>query len=189
MSLSKLKAPSPPMVDLNDAHDAAVVGVPRLIRHALQAINGSIEPSVACEVAVLCPEMARVAEAWVARQAGGAWRALAAGLDERAIRDDEPAVLGLADSVRLASMTVDDARARPDDAIPLSRSLQAAKRVAGKGGTSAEVLAVVEQCMIGWLYLATSAAPRSVLGPRQGHAAAHEIGQDMTEAVEIAAES
>ena len=175
MPLSKLQAFLPEMDDLYASHDPTIADAPRLVRDAVRAIYKTVKPSVAAEIALLCPDMAEAARVW-ADQGGSGRLALAVRIDERAVRNDDPALHGLSDAVRIATMTVEDACRHPSEALRVVSSLRAAKQIEAERATSPGVLAVLERLVVGWIYFlgwllrkrprrSRSPERRSALGP------------------------
>ncbi|WP_237478191.1 AAA family ATPase [Lichenibacterium dinghuense] len=168
--------------------DASLSDLPRLLRHALRPIDNAARALIAAEIAVVAPTLGQEATSWSLHPGTPSWRPLATSLDELAVKEDTPTLHGLADAVRLTSMTVAEVCELPDQALRLARSLHAAKRVAGRAGVDASTLADVERCSIGWMALATRCVEPGPTQLRSGHSLAFEIGSDLTEAIETVLE-
>jgi ATP-dependent Lon protease len=86
--------------DSADWHDR-LKGLPRLLRYAMLIVDraGHIEERLIAEINELCPQLPHNA-AWAALQRLESGLALAAELDRRAVTQNEPNLMSLADCVR-----------------------------------------------------------------------------------------
>ena len=165
----------------------AYVKLPRFLRFAVTRTEAA-----ACLVAdcrELAPELIAEAARWADHPKHLGWHELAAAFDRAASVDDKPMLRGLADSVRLLSMTLRDIKEQPGDGHRVLAALNAGLREADiKNLASSEVLAFIERLLIGWCAILASDRERFVSATGWAHRHADQRGKTLTALARVATE-
>ena len=157
--------------------DGDTAGLLRVLRYAMLALDVDVAPQVAADVAILAPDLETTAVAWASSSGKLEWQSLAAALDDAAVRLVVPALRGLADVVRLTSMTTHDARNHGTDTLRVISAIRSAAQIVDPGlpGTST-VRADSEHLVIGWGMLAVGVDSDLVDVTDFAHDQAHRHG-------------
>ena len=156
-------------------------GLPRVLRYALNPNGVEVAERVASDVATLAPHLSTAVATWASTIGHKGWADVAAMLDDASVRLDEPMLRGLADVVRMLSMTTEDVRTHSSDALRVIAALAAAAREAPSFSSAhVEHLAQVDLYRIGWSHLASGERTNAFFPTTTAHAAAYEHGRECT---------
>ena len=156
-------------------------GLPRVLRYALNPMGVEVAERVAADVATLAPHLSTAVAIWASTIGHKGWADLAATLDDASVRLDEPMLRGLADVVRMLSMSTEDVRTNSSDALRVIAALAAAAREAPSFSREhVDHLAQVDIYRIGWSHLVSGERPNAFVPSTLAHAAAYEHGREAT---------
>ena len=134
--------------------DTEICKLPRVMRLALLALRTTdASDRIAADIVDLAPDLHSAAAIWAEQDGQATWRDLAAKLDETAAQSDSPALRGVADAVRVVTMTRKDVENSRVDALRVLASLELAEDEARRKNAPIRYLAFGETLRIGWVLL------------------------------------
>lgn len=133
--------------------DEQLKKLPRLLRYAMLSTEGGerIQERLVAEINELCPGLAQTA-AWLGAQTPASGLELAAELDQRAVKQDEPTLRSLSDCVRLFSLPLPCSADLFDDYRRVGKALIAGFRKVSRD-VDAELRSELEEFSFAWAAL------------------------------------